>query len=148
MRRERPDHTLQATAIANEVYLRLKKENRSTLHSREQVLALAARVIRRILVDHARGTKRLKRGAGIERVTLSDVEGEEGAAGVDLLALEDAMIALEARATRQARVVELRYFAGLSMAEIATVLGVSKGTVEGDWSVARAWLQVQMAGAR
>lgn len=140
LRRERADHTLQPTALAHEAYLRLVNDDGVPWQDRAHFLAIAARAIRRILVEHARSRGRLKRGGGWRRVTLQDFDVMP-AGSVDAAALDDALTALAAMSERQAKVVELRFFGGLSIDQAAHVLGVSARTVEGDWRVARAWLR-------
>ena len=145
-RHERPDHTLDAPALVNELFLRLSASAQLTLDDRVHFFALAARTMRRILIDHARARVREKRGgAGAERVTLSQVDGWAPARSMeDLLALEQALERLEVVEPRLAQVVELRFFAGLLESEVASVLGVSTITVKRDWKVARAWLLARL----
>ncbi len=138
--RERPDHTLQPTALVNEAYLRLINQRQVDWRNRAQFLGIAANMMRRILVNHARDRAVAKRGGGQERVSLSFADVAADAPDVDLIALEDALDRLAAQDARKARVVELRFFGGLAMDEIALVLDVSKTTVERDWTFARAWL--------
>jgi RNA polymerase sigma-70 factor, ECF subfamily len=147
--RERANHTLQPTALVNEAWLRLRRENRAAWQGRTHGLALAAQAMRRLLVDHGRGQKRQKRGGGGPRVTLDElcVAAQTAAVPVeDLLTLEDALSRLEAVDPRAAEVVVLRFFSGLSVPEVAEHLGLSVRTVEGDWTHARAWLKRDMAG--
>jgi RNA polymerase sigma factor (TIGR02999 family) len=141
---ERRNHTLQATALANEAYLRLVDQKDVDWRGRAHFLAVAAEVIRRILVDHARKKGAAKRGAGAAQVTLTlaDVLQAPGDQNeVDLLELDEAMRELAELSDRQSRVVELRFFGGLSVEETAHTLGVSERTVKGDWRVAKAWLR-------
>jgi RNA polymerase sigma factor (TIGR02999 family) len=142
MRTERPGHTLQPTALVHEAYVRLVDQGAVGWVGRAHFMALAARTMRRILVDHARRRGREKRGAGFRPVTLSeDLVGSREAPGtLELLALEEALDRLEEVAPRAAEVVELRLFGGLSHREAAGVLGVSEPTVKRDWRFARAWL--------
>ncbi len=144
MRKERADHTLQATALVNEVYLKLVDQSRVRWQNRAQFFAVAARAMHRILVDYARARGSEKRGGGQSPVTLEDIEAgaETGLDG--LLDLDDALERLAGLEPRQARVVEMRFFAGLSTDEIAEVLDVSAATVDRDWRAARAWLTVAM----
>lgn len=138
--RERPDHTLQPTALAHEAYLKLVDQSRAQWKDRAHFLAIAAGVIRRILIDHARLRNAAKRSHG-KRLTLSWADAEANSHDdVDLIELEEALERLAQRSPRQAKVVELRFFAGLEVKETAEVLGVSPRTVKGDWRVARAWL--------
>jgi RNA polymerase sigma factor (TIGR02999 family) len=138
--RERANHTLQPTALAHEAYLKLVDQKRARWNDRAHFLAIAAEVIRRILIDHARLRQAAKRGGG-QRLTLGWADDQANAHDdVDLIELEDALERLAQRSARQAKVVELRFFAGLEVKETAEVLGVSPRTVKGDWRVARAWL--------
>lgn len=151
LRQERAGHTLQATALVNEAYLKLVELKHIRWEGRAHFFGAAARIIRRILVDHARGKDRLKRGGDRRRIPLDasairDVT-DHGTESVDLIALHEALEKLESLDARQSKIVELRFFGGLGMKEIADVLGVSLRTVEGDWSMARAWLSAQLAGA-
>jgi RNA polymerase sigma factor (TIGR02999 family) len=146
LRSERPGHTLSATALVNEAYLRLSRARRIPAESRTRFFAVAAVTMRRVLVDYARARKRLKRGGDAETVPLEDVEpflGEEQAD--EILALEDAMVRLAAANGRAAAVVEHRFFAGLTMDEIADVLKVSPKTAQRDWVAARAWLRKEVS---
>lgn len=137
MRRERRDHTLRPTGLVHETYLRLCEQN-SAWQNREHFFGLASRLMRRILVDHARARAAAKRGAGL-RVTLVDVPAA-AAAEPDLLDLDAALDQLAALDERQARLVELRYFGGLTQEETARILGVSLATANREWAMARAWL--------
>jgi RNA polymerase sigma-70 factor (ECF subfamily) len=146
MRQERIDHTLQPTALVHEAYMRLVDQSRFDWKGRAHFLGVAANTIRLILVDHARKVNADKRGGDRERTTLSDaIAAEDGRRDVDLLALEDALEKLAALHPRQARVVELRYFGGLSLEETAIVIGVAESTVAADWAVAKAWLARELA---
>jgi RNA polymerase sigma factor (TIGR02999 family) len=140
MRGERRDHTLQATALVNEAYVRLVDVQRIDWQDRAHFLAMSARLMRRVLVDHARARNYQKRGGGALRVTL--VEGLEGSdeRAPDLVALDDALETLAQFDERKSRVVELRFFGGLSVEEAAAVLDVSPETIMRDWKVAKAWL--------
>lgn len=140
---ERVDHTLQATALVHEAYLRLIDQDRVQWRNRAHFLAIGAQAMRRILVDHARGRRRLKRGGGVDRQRLSLDQALELAAveeQTDLLALDEAMDRLSAEHPDKVRVVEMRFFGGLSTDETAAVLGVTSRTVERHWQFARAWL--------
>jgi RNA polymerase sigma-70 factor, ECF subfamily len=139
--RERPDHTLQATALVHEAFLRLHGGRPASCHDRLHFLTLAARLMRRILVDHARSLNAVRRGAGAVKLPL-ELAGEIAASGTpsDLLALDAALDELAAADARKARVVELRFFGGLSVEETATVLGVSAPTIILDTRLARAFL--------
>ena len=141
---ERPGRTLQATALVNEAYLRLVDVNKVDWQNRSHFLAMAARVMRRVLVDLARARQADKRAGGAVRVTFDEALVPNDAA-VDVVALDDALDALAAVDERKCRVVELRFFGGLSVEETADALQISTKTVARDWEFARAWLQQQMA---
>jgi len=141
MRREREGHTLEPAALVNEAYIRLVDQHDVRWASRGHFFAIAAQAMRRVLVDHARGHGAAKRGGGAERVTLSGIAaGEAERVDVDVLWLHEALERLARLDERQARVVELRYFAGMSVEEVAEVLGISPATVKREWSTARLWL--------
>lgn len=144
--RERAGHTLQPTALVHEAWLRLIDQQRVAWQGRGHFLGIAAQAMRRILVDHARGKRRAKRGGAWRRVQLEEGALTEAGDGLDLLALEDALERLAQLSERQARVVELRFFGGLSSEESAELLGVTRRTVERDWRFARAWLYEELAG--
>ena len=137
---ERRGHILQTTALVNEAYLRLIDWKNVRWQNRAQFFAMASQVMRHILVDYARAQHRDKRGGGAVHVSLAQAAGVPLESSGDFLALDEALQMLESFAPRQARIVELRFFAGLSLEETAEVLGVSVGTVRRDWSLARAWL--------
>ena len=140
LRRERAGHTLQATALVHEAFFKLLGQ-RSPWHNREQFFAVASRIMRRVLVDHARARAAMKRGADAPRIELEDsLAVASEARSLDLLDLDRALERLAALEPRLARVVELRYFGGLSVEEAARVLECSDRTVKRDWSFARAWL--------
>jgi RNA polymerase sigma-70 factor (ECF subfamily) len=147
LRREDPGHTLQPTALVHEAYLRLIDQRRVDWRNRAQFLGVAAGIMRRILVDHARGRAARKRGGGAEAVSLSLVEAPSGRPEVELIALEQALEQLTARDPRKAQVVELKFFGGLSAREIAEVMGISDATVEREWTFAKAWLYKAIEGA-
>jgi RNA polymerase sigma factor (TIGR02999 family) len=151
--REGMGHTLQATALVHEAWLRLGDQHDARWEGRGQFFAIAAQVMRRVLVDHARTRRALKRGGGAVQVSLGDAERAGGlgeASGgmpldaVDVLALDDALARLAALDPQKARLVDLRYFAGLSIPEAAAVLGVSPATVGREWAVARMWLRREL----
>lgn len=148
LRRESPALTLQPTALVNEVYLRLVRITRLTWQDRAHFFAMCSRLMRQILVDAARGRRVAKRGGGAAQVTLD--EGLEPAVMTlpDVIALDDALTALEKSDPRKCQVVDLRFFAGLSVEEIATVLGVSTDTVSRDWKFARTWLFRELRDGR
>lgn len=147
LRRERPDHTLQPTALVHEVYLKLVGQEGSPYRNRGHFLAVAAQAMRRILVDHARARKRKKRSAEPPMdLTGAGVGAAVEQAADDLLAVDDALGRLAELEPRQARVVEFRYFVGLSIDETAAALEVSPATVKRDWTLARAWLQREIGG--
>jgi len=145
MKRERPDHTLQPTALVHEAYLRLIDGDRVDLNGKTHFFALAASQMRRILADHARARNAAKRGGKTRRVSLHDGAGFKEDGVVDMLVLDEALERLGRESPRQSRVVELRYFGGLSVEETARTLGVSASTVKGDWRVARAWLARELS---
>src|SRR5262245_38771067 len=140
MRRERPDHTLQATSLVNEAYLRLIDVNRVEWRNRAHFLALAAQMMRRILVESARNRQRQKRGGGAVHMNLEDVQELPDAKEHDLVALSDALSGLATFDARMSQVVELRFFGGLTVDETAHVLNISPETVMRDWKTAKAWL--------
>lgn len=133
-------HTLQPTALVSEAYLKLIDGQERTWADRAHFMAVAARAMRQILIDHARAKAALKRGGGGRRVPIEATPGVEGPSTLDVLALDEALVQLGTLDPRQAQVVELRFFGGLSVAEVAAALGVSTRTVELDWRMARAWL--------
>jgi RNA polymerase sigma factor (TIGR02999 family) len=145
LRRERPGQTLQATALVHEAYVRLVGEGKQPWQDRAHFIAIAALSMRQILVERARRRQAAKRGGDPERITLDDhVLGQAPAHGdgqVDLVALDAALDRLAAEQPRQARIVELRYFGGLSVEECAEALHISPATVKRDWTLARAWLK-------
>src|SRR5437660_2752689 len=141
LRRERHEHTLQPTALVNEAYLKLIHQRNTRWQNRAQFFGIAAQLMRRILVDHARAHYAAKRGGPQYAVSLSQVDRFARQPDVELLALHDALNELAAIDPQQSRIVELRFFGGLSIAETAEVLGVSHATVERDWKMARAWLR-------
>ena len=140
MRRERPDHTLQATSLVNEAYLRLIDVNRVEWRDRTHFLAVAAQMMRRILVEFARNRQRQKRGGGAVHVSFDDVQELPDSKKRDLVALSDALSELATFDARMSQVVELRFFGGLNVEETADVLNVSPETVMRDWKTAKAWL--------
>ena len=144
--REEVGHTLQPTALVHEAYLRLIDQRRADWQNRAQFLGLAAGMMRRILVNHARDRVARKRGGGAAQVSLSMVESPSGQPDVELIALEGALERLAALDPRKSRVVELKFFGGLTTEEIAEVLQVSGATVEREWSFARAWLYSAIEG--
>ncbi|HEY2855094.1 MAG TPA: ECF-type sigma factor [Gemmatimonadaceae bacterium] len=151
LRKEGEGHTLQATALVHEAWLRLDGQHGARWESRAQFFAVAAQMMRRVLVDHARTRRAAKRGAAPVQVTLDAVDNE-GAAdrgsstldAIDLLALDDALARLAAFDPKKARLVELRYFGGLSIPEAAATLGVSEATLGREWAVARMWLRREL----
>lgn len=145
LRKERPGHTLQTTALVHEAYLRLVNQNNIAWQNRAHFYAIAARLMRQILVDHARKRQAAKRGGADIKQPLEDVSPMAPDKGVDLVALDEALTRLAAIDPRQSRIVELRYFSELSVEETAEVLGVSTRTVKRDWNVAKAWLRQQIS---
>ncbi len=147
MRQERPDHTLQPTALVHEAYLRLMEQRQIDWQSRAHFYAVAAQLMRRILVDHARARRAGKRGGSHHKVSLEEAADIRHHQSVDLIGLDDALERLARWDTRQSRIVELRFFGGLSIEETAEVLGVSTRTVKREWTVARAWLYGELRGS-
>jgi RNA polymerase sigma-70 factor, ECF subfamily len=147
MRREGGEHTLQATALVHESYLRLVDQRRVEWRNRAHFFAIASTVMRRILVDHARARLSAKRGGGVAPITLAGVAraGDDGTEDVDLLALHEALQRLAVLDPDQSRLVELRYFGGLTIEETAEALSVSPATVKREWALARAWLRRELA---
>jgi len=145
LRRERPNHTLQATALVHEAYLKLIDQREGNWSSRDHFFAIAAQAMRRILVDHARSQHRQKRGGSNEDLPLEDaLLASADERNVDLIALDEAMKRLAKFDPQQERIVELRYFGGLSLDEAANALGISRATAARDWQVAKAWLHREM----
>lgn len=148
MRHERPDHTLQPTALVNEAYLRLIAQENREWRDRAHFFGVAARLMREILVDHARARRAGKRGGLAEKVSLDDGLEFSLEKSRELVALDDALRDLERFDPQQGRIVELRFFGGLTVEETAEVLGISARTVKRDWSVARAWLHGQLSAKK
>lgn len=142
--RERPDHTLQSAALVNEAYLRLVRQEPQEWQNRAHFFGVAAQMMRHILVDHARNRLAAKRGAGAPRLTLDPEIGVPQKPEVDLVVLDDALNRLTSLDAQQGRVIELRFFGGLSIDEAAVVLGISPATVKREWATARAWLQHEL----
>ena len=145
LRRERVDHTLQSTALVHEVYLKLAGVGTIPWAERTHFLAVAAQAMKRVLIDHARGRARAKRGGNPARVTLDEAICPFESPDMDVLALETALQRLAALDTRQARIVELRFFSGMTVLEVADVVGCSQRTVEGEWTHAKAWLRRELS---
>ena len=146
LRRERPGHTLQPTALVHEAYLRMAGQDRAAWKNRAQFFGVAACMMRRILVDHARALNMAKRAGRLINVELQDDHAVVAAPDIDVLALDEALTRLAAFDARKTAVAELRFFSGLSVEETAQVLGVSVATVEREWQVARAWLYSALKG--
>lgn len=140
MRREHLGHTLQTTALVNEVYFRLVDQKHVHWENRAHFFAISAQLRRRILVDHARSHQYAKRGGGAHKVSLDEVAVVAQEQAADLIALDDALLSLAAIDERKSRIVELRFFGGLSVEETATALEISVRTVMREWSMAKAWL--------
>jgi RNA polymerase sigma factor (TIGR02999 family) len=147
MQRERPGHSLQTTALVNEAYMRLVDYKRMQWQNRAHFFAVSAQLLRRILVEHSR-RRNLKRGRGVRHVSLEEAAFLGGKQAADLVALDDAMKALALLDPRKERVVEMRFFGGLSVEETAEVLKVSSVTVMRDWSTAKAWLYRELGGKK
>lgn len=149
MRSERVEHTLQPTALVNEAYLKLAKTPIVDDLSRTEFLAIASHAMRQVLVDHARGKQALKRGGGWDKISINtNIGAADGSRDLDIIALDEALRKLSAQDERTGRVIELRFFGGLTIAQTAETLGVSHGTVEADWSFGRAWLKQRLEGSR
>ncbi len=147
LRKEREGHTLQPTALVHEAYLRMIDQTRVTWQNRAQFYGVAATMMRRILVNHARGLATDKRGGGIQRLSLDEANFSPGENAADLLELDEALVRLAELDQRKSRVVELLYFGGLENKEAAEVLSVSEKTVQRDWQMARSWLYRELAQA-
>ncbi len=145
LRQERPGHTLETSGLVHEAFIKLIDKQEVEWHDRNHFFAIAAQVMRRILIDHARARKRQKRGGKVEDLALEEVRREPSATfPVDLIALDEALNKLATFDERQARIVELKYFGGLTLDETASVLDVSPVTVKRDWQIARAWLRAEL----
>ena len=147
LRRERQGHTLQPTAVVHETYLRLVDQKRATWQSRAQFFAVAAGMMRRVLVDHARGRRAAKRGGLAPHLAIDEVDAGIDPPSVDLVDLDDALDKLGALDADQAKIVELRFFGGLTVEETAEVVGSSPATVKRDWHSAKAWLFRELGGS-
>jgi RNA polymerase sigma factor (TIGR02999 family) len=145
---QRPNHTLQATALVNEAYLRLVDMQQARWQDRAHFLALCARAMRQILVDHARSRDSIKRGGGQVRLVLAEGLAAGSSPEANILELDDALNRLAARDPRKSQVIELRFFGGLSVEETAEALKISPETVHRDWKLARAWLYGELSGNR
>jgi RNA polymerase sigma factor (TIGR02999 family) len=146
MQAERGDHTLQPTALVHEAYLKLIDQHSTDWKDRVHFFAVASRIIRRILVDHARERNAAKRGGARERLALDALDVAAPADGVDLVMLDDALSELGALDATQAQIVEMRYFGGLTIEEIAEALAIGKRSVDRHWQVAKAWLCFRLGG--
>ena len=144
LRRERPDHTLQPTALVNEAYLLMVDQRRAVWQNRAQFVGVAAQMMRRILVDHARSHNAEKRGGQHYTVSLSEADRFGKSPDIDLLRINEALERLAAIDPQQARIVELKFFGGLTIEEACEVLNVSHSTIERDWKMARAWLRREL----
>ena len=143
MQRERPGHSLQTTALVNEAYMRLVDYKRMQWQNRAHFFAVSAQLMRRILVEHAR-RHNVKRGAGVQHVSLEEAAVVGGNRAADLVALDDALKSLASIDARKSQIVELKFFGGLTVEEIAEVLHVSSDTIEREWKMARAWLHLEI----
>ena len=147
LRRERPDHTLQSTALVHEAYVKLIDQRQATWHNRSQFFGVAAQLMRRILVDHARSRGAIKRGAGVTKLAIAEEVAALEMRNVDLISLDASLKQLEQMDPQQARIVELRFFSGLSIEDTADALGISTATVKRDWALAKAWLYREISGS-
>jgi RNA polymerase sigma-70 factor (ECF subfamily) len=145
LQREQHNHTLQPTALVHEVYLRLAGQEKAAFQNRAQFFGLAAKIMRNVLVDHARTQKRAKRGGSQVKLSLTEADRFDNREDVDLIALDDALNDLAITNPQHSQIVELRYFAGLTIEETAEVLDISHATVERSWKFARAWLRTQLS---
>jgi RNA polymerase sigma factor (TIGR02999 family) len=145
LRKERPGHTLQSTALVHEAYFRLVGQDLPQWESRTHFFAIAAQLMRQILVDYARRRRASKRGSGACMLLLDDAVALPQGKDIDVIAVDDALKALAEVDPRQSRVVELRFFAGLSLEEISEVMGIATATVQRDWTAARAWLHREIS---
>jgi RNA polymerase sigma factor (TIGR02999 family) len=148
LRRERPDHTLQPTALVHEAYLRLVEQTKVPCQNRAHFFGIAAHVMRQILVNHALSHRTAKRGGGAPTIPLDDAAGFSQEQDLDLLALDEALARLARLDPQQSRIVELRFFGGLTIEETADALGISAATVKREWTAAKAWLHVEMASLK
>ena len=146
LRRERPGHTLQTSALINEAYIRLVDQREVRWQNRAHFFGIAAQMMRRILVEHARARHRLKRGGSMVALPLDEARAAAEEQGVDVVAIDQALTRLSAIDPQQGRIVELRYFSGLSIEETAEVIGISPATVKRDWRMAKAWLRRELGG--
>ena len=144
LRRESPGNTLQPTALVHEAFLKLAQQHRVDWQGRTHVLAIGAQAMRRILVDHAKRKRRVKRGGGLRRIELDETAALSPRRDEDLLAVDEALEKLACIDRRQATIVELRFFGGMSVDEVAESLGLSKRTVESEWTMVRAWLRREL----
>jgi RNA polymerase sigma factor (TIGR02999 family) len=147
LRHERPDHTLQCTALVHEAYIRMVNQKEVSWQNRSHFFGVAAQSIRHILVDYARAYQTAKRGSGAHKLSLDAAMGVPAGQDIDLIALDDALNQLAAIDAQQGRVVELRFFGGLSIEETAAVLKISPATVKREWVMAKAWLFQNLSGA-
>jgi len=147
LRRERPDHTLQSSALVHEVYVRLIDQRQANWHNRSQFFGVAAQLMRRILVDHARSRGAVKRGAGVTKLAIAEEMAAIEMQNVDLIALDTSLTKLEQIDPQQCRIVELRFFSGLSIEDTADALSISPATVKRDWAMAKAWLYREISGS-
>lgn len=145
LRRDRPGHTLQATALVNEAFLRLIDQNQINWQNRTHFFGAAANLMRQILIQHARANHAAKRGGERQKLYLDEAGDVAQSSDLDLVALDDALRDLEAVAPRQCRIVELRYFGGLSIEETGEVLSISPATVKREWTMAKAWLRREIS---
>lgn len=144
LRHERSGHTLQTTALVHEAYIRLIDQRQVSWQNRAHFYGIAAQMMRRILVDHARGQQADKRGGGAQKLSLDEAIGLAQEREVDLIALDEALTTLATLDPQQSLIVEMRFFGGLSVEEVAEALSVSRSTIQRDWSMAKAWLLLQI----
>lgn len=147
LRKEAPGQTVQATMLVHDAYMKLIRQERASWNDRNHFFAMAAQTMRRLLIDHARGRKRDKRGGGAVRIPIDERLGLTQHADADVLAVEDALVRLEALDPEHARIVELRFFGGLTVEQVAQQLGMSKRSVEAEWTMIAAWLRRELRDA-
>jgi len=148
LRRERSDHTLSSTALVHEAYVRLAGQNPPEWQNRAHFFGIAARLMRQILIEHARSHSAIKRGGGVGKITLEETQALQEQTSIDIIALDGALDRLTAMDAQQGKIVELRFFGGLTIEDTSEVLGISPATVKRDWITARAWLHREITGSK
>jgi RNA polymerase sigma factor (TIGR02999 family) len=148
LRRERSDHTLSSTALVHEAYVRLAGQNPPEWQNRAHFFGISARLMRQILIEHARSHSAMKRGGGAGKITLEETQALQEQTSIDIIALDGALDRLTAMDAQQGKIVELRFFGGLTIEDTSEVLGISPATVKRDWVTARAWLHREITGSK